>query len=135
MATAQPARTRRRHQARPGRSTLVAPRLELLSGPSAGQVELPVWLFWSGRDRSFDLGDADERAWLYETVLREAARPDDLMAYLNGDVLVSIWPEIRMRLPEGVRLAWEAKHPQLRVGAKVAREGGAVVSGPAASVA
>ena len=135
MATVQPAETRRRHQARPGRSTLVAPRLELLSGPSAGQVELPVWLFWSGRDRSFDLGDADERAWLYETVLREAGRPDDLMAYLNGDVLVGIWPEIRMRLPEGVRLAWEAKHPQLRVGAKADREGGAVDSASATSAA
>jgi hypothetical protein len=129
MATAQPAVTRRRHQARPGRSALVAPRLELLSGPAAGKVELPVWLFWSGRDRSFDLGNADERAWLYEIVLREAGRPDDLMVYLNADVLVRTWPEIRMRLPEGVRLAWEEKHPQLRTDAK----GSAIV--PAASAA
>ena len=135
MATTQPAPTRRRHQARPGRSALVAPRLELLSGPSTGTVELPVWLFWSGRDRSFDLGNADQRAWLYETVLREAARPDDLMVYLNADLLVSVWPEIRLRLPEGVRLAWEDKHPQLRAGAKAGREGGAVIPGPAASAA
>jgi hypothetical protein len=122
-------------QARPGRRTLVAPRLELLSGPSTGKVELPVWLFWSGHDRSFDLGNADQRAWLYETVLREAARPDDLMVHLNAHVLVSVWPEIRLRLPEGVRLAWEYKHPQLRAGANAGREGGAVTPGPAASAA
>src|ERR1017187_2822351 len=131
MATTQPALTR--HQARPGRRTLVAPRLELLSGPSTGEVELPVWLFWSGPDRSFDLGNADERAWLYETVLREAGRPDDLILHLNEGVVASVWPEIRLRLPEGVRLAWEDKPPQLRAGAKAGREGGAVIPGPAAS--
>jgi hypothetical protein len=119
MATTQPAAARRQYQARPGRRALVAPRLELLGGPAAGKVELPVWLFWSSRDRSFDLGNADERAWLYEIVLREAARPDDLMAHLNADVLVRIWPEIRRRLPAGVRLAWEEKHPQLRAGTAV----------------
>lgn len=130
MATAQPVVTRRPHQARPGRSALVAPRLELLGGPAVGKVELPIWLFWSGRDRSFDLGNADERAWLYEIVLREAGRPDDLMTCLNAKVLVRIWPEIRMRLPEGVRLAWEEKHPQLRTGV---REG--AIAPPAASAA
>jgi hypothetical protein len=137
MAATQPATARRRYQARPGRSTLVAPRLELLSGPSSGQVELPVWLFWSGRDRGFDLGDADQRAWLYETVLREAGHPDDLMAFLNGDVLVRIWPEIRMRLPKGVRLAWEDRHPQLGASAKAGtgREGSAAASGSATSAA
>jgi hypothetical protein len=57
------------------------------------------------------------------------------MVYLNADLLVSVWPEIRLRLPEGVRLAWEDKHPQLRAGAKAGREGGAVIPGPAASAA
>lgn len=137
MATVQPAATRRRHQARPGRSALVAPRLELLSGPAAGPVELPVWLYWSGRDRSFDLDDADERAWLYEIVLREAGRPHDLMAYLNADVLISVWPQIRARLPEGVRLAWEEKHPQLHADAEGSADvkNSTAVRGPAAGTA
>jgi hypothetical protein len=49
---------------------------------------------------------------LYETVLREATRPGDLAAYLDGSVLVRIWP--RLFLPRGVRRAWEDAHPVLR---------------------
>src|SRR6266536_2934330 len=72
MGTAQPSVARSRHQARPGRRALVARHLDALRGPDTGQVELPVRLFWSSPDRCFDLGDDDQRAWLYETVLRHA---------------------------------------------------------------
>jgi hypothetical protein len=50
--------------------------------------------------------------WLYQIVLREASLPDDLASYLNGDTLVTLWPDLR--LPKGVRRAWEEHHPSLR---------------------
>ena len=50
--------------------------------------------------------------WLYQTVLREASQPDDLTSYLNGDTLVTLWPDLR--LPKGIRRAWEEHHPSLR---------------------
>ena len=48
------------------------------------------------------------RQWLYQTVLREAARPEDLATYLDGDTLVAPWPDLF--LPKGVRQAWEDQH-------------------------
>jgi hypothetical protein len=45
-------------------------------------------------------------------VLREAARPSDLTDYLNRGILISLWPDLR--LPAGVRRAWEELHPVLR---------------------
>jgi hypothetical protein len=71
-----------------------------------------LWLFWSSPDHAFDLGDRDMRLWLYQTVLREASRPEDLAAYLDGGTLIALWPDLY--LPEGVRQAWEDKHPALR---------------------
>ena len=49
---------------------------------------------------------------MYEAVLREASRPDDLASYLNGEVLAAVWPELY--LPKGLRRAWEDRHPALR---------------------
>ncbi|MGH3280156.1 MAG: hypothetical protein ACRDNW_13600 [Trebonia sp.] len=34
-------------------------------------------------------------------MLREASRPEDLTAYLNGEILVELWQDLR--LPKGVR--------------------------------
>jgi hypothetical protein len=101
-----------RHLARPGRRALVAADLAALHGPAGGVVELPLRLFWSLPDHRFDLGDPDTRRWYYETVLREASRPDDLTAYLDGDTLARLWPDLF--LPKGVRRAWEEQHPSLR---------------------
>jgi hypothetical protein len=103
---------RTQHQARPGRRAIVVTDLASLRGPDHGTVELPVRLFWSSADRSFDLDTLSTRRWLYQTVLREAARPADLTDYLNRGVLVSVWPDLR--LPAGVRRAWEEMHPVLR---------------------
>ena len=52
------------------------------------------------------------RRWLYQIVLREASRPEDLTGYLDRDTLIGVWPELH--LPKGVRHAWEEHHPQLR---------------------
>lgn len=103
---------RARYQTRPGRPALVAADLAALHGPAHGTVELPLRLFWSAPDRSFDLDDPAERKLLYQTVLREASRPEDLTVYLNGDTLAGLWTELY--LPMGVRRAWEERHPALR---------------------
>jgi hypothetical protein len=88
---------------------LVADRLADLQGPVQGLVELPVWLFWYP-DRTFDLDGPGMLLWMYQIVLREASRPEDL-TYLNGERLVAVWPELY--LPKGVRQAWEDQHPEL----------------------
>jgi DNA invertase Pin-like site-specific DNA recombinase len=100
------------YPARPGRPALVIDDLADLRGPVTGLVELPLRLFWSLPDHRFDLDEPDLRRWYYETVLREATRPADLACYLDGDTLVSIWPDLY--LPKGVRRGWEERHPALR---------------------
>ncbi|HEY8042701.1 MAG TPA: hypothetical protein VIF35_00425 [Streptosporangiaceae bacterium] len=113
MATVRAAAPRRRRASRPGREVLVAASLADLRGPLHGPVELPIWLFWYP-DRTFDLDEPGMLPWMYQTVLREAARPEDL-AYLDEDTLVALWPTLF--LPKGVRQAWEEQHPALRAAA------------------
>jgi hypothetical protein len=103
------------YQSRPGCGVMVAPSLADLRGPTEGTVELPLWLFWSLPGHTFDLGDPDMRLWLYQTVLREASHLEDLTAYLDGETLTALWPELF--LPKGVRQAWEDAHPLLRAAA------------------
>jgi DNA invertase Pin-like site-specific DNA recombinase len=105
------------YQSRPGRNVLVATRLEDLSGPTAGLVELPLRLFWSGSDRVFDLDDPAARNTAYEAVLGESVEAAEL-AWLNGRKLAEVWP--RLFLPRGVRRAWEEQHPVLRAAREAA---------------
>ncbi|GGN99627.1 hypothetical protein GCM10010112_93610 [Actinoplanes lobatus] len=99
-------------QSRPGRRALVAADLSTLRGPVSGIVDLPFRLVWApppaGR---FDLDDGFDRRRMYEIVLREAVRHDELQTWLNGELLVALWP--RLYLPRGLRQAWEAAHPVL----------------------
>jgi hypothetical protein len=118
MAITQADVSRARYQSRPGRRAVVAASLADLQGPTEGTVELPIWLFWSAPGHTFDLGDRDMRRWLYQTVLREASRREDLTTYLDGDTLIALWPELY--LPKGVRQAWEEQHPALRAAAAAA---------------
>ena len=99
------------HLARPGRRAVVAADLDDLRGPVAGTAELPLRLFWSASDRTFDLDDPPVLRSMYEKVLREAITADELAAYLNGDVLVAVWPDLF--LPKDLRRAWEQAHPVL----------------------
>jgi len=119
MVTTQPDVSRPRYESRPGRHAVVAASLADLRGPAEGIVELPIWLYWSSPDHTFDLGDPDMRRWLYQIVLREASRLEDLTAYLDGDTLVALWPDLY--LPKGVRQAWEDRHPVLRAAAAAPR--------------
>jgi hypothetical protein len=101
-----------RYPSRPGRAVLVAADLADLQGPGGGTVELPLRLFWSAPDRRFDLSDPDELRSMYEKVLREAIRAEDLTGFLNGSTLLAVWPDLF--LPRDVRRAWEDRHPVLR---------------------
>jgi hypothetical protein len=49
---------------------------------------------------------------MYQTVLGEAARPEDLTSHLDRDTLIAVWPDLH--LPKGVRQAWEEHHRVLR---------------------
>ncbi|SCF19113.1 hypothetical protein [Micromonospora mirobrigensis] len=97
--------------ARPGRPAVVARTLAELAGPTDGLVELPVRLMWSS-ERTFDLADPDDLLWMYENVLRETTRAEDLRQLVNGRLLGRVWP--MLNLPRGVRQAWEREHPALR---------------------
>src|SRR5580704_6830856 len=101
MAADSAIAVRTRHHARPGRRAIVVWDLASLRGPSQGLIELPLRLFWSGPDRTFDLDQPDMREWLYQIVLREASTPEDLTGFLNRDLLISLWPA--MWLPPGIR--------------------------------
>ncbi len=118
MVTMPAGVSRAQYQSRPGRLAVVAASLADLKGPTEGIVELPLWLFWSSPDRMFDLSQPFMLRSMYETVLGEASRPEDLAAYLDGDTLISLWPELF--LPKGVRQAWEDSHPVLRAAAVTA---------------
>ena len=115
MSTVRPAAIRTQHQARPGRRAIVITDLADLRGPASGSLQLPLWLYWSGESPAFDLADPFMLRWLYQTVLREATRPEDLASYLNKDVLVATWPGLH--LPAGIRQAWQERHPALRTAA------------------
>jgi hypothetical protein len=95
---------------------LVAGTLSELSGPTTGLVELPLRLWW-GPQRAFDLDEPTMLAWMYENVLREAIRVDELRTYLDGPTLVRVWPELN--LPRGVRAAWEVRHARLRAASRL----------------
>ena len=87
MDAVRVAAVRTPYRARPGRSVLVVTSLDDLHGPAEGVVELPIWLFWSCPDHTFDLSKPFMLRSMYETVLREAGRPEDLTTFLNGDTL------------------------------------------------
>jgi hypothetical protein len=61
-----------------------------LAGPVTGVIRLPVRLDWSERTE-FHLDDPAERNVMYERVIREATRVDDLRSYLNEQVLRQVW--------------------------------------------
>ncbi|MET9337525.1 hypothetical protein [Nonomuraea sp. NPDC003804] len=84
--------------------------LEELAGPTTGVVELPTHLDWS-EQRVYDVDDDAQLGLMYERVIREAARVEDLRAYVNASILIRIWP--RLYLPVQVRQAWEARFRDL----------------------
>jgi hypothetical protein len=90
---------------------LVPGSLAELKGPKSGVVELPITLYWSGRDPKFNLDDHYEAIRMYLAVLDAARSVDDLATYLNGDILAGLWPDLH--LTRAVRAPWEARFKEL----------------------
>lgn len=86
-------------------------RLEFLTGPTGGTVELPRHLSWSGSHR-YDLDRRGRGMDLYRELILEATKPSDLYTYLNESILKHLWDE--MWLPTHVRSRWETRFPELK---------------------
>jgi hypothetical protein len=86
--------------------------LKDLRGPASGVVELPVRLYWSAGSRSFDLTSPHEAADYCEAVLDAASSREDLIRYLDADLLIQVWPILGMSRVK--RAAWENQFPVLR---------------------
>ncbi|MGW4685541.1 hypothetical protein ACWEPM_11625 [Streptomyces sp. NPDC004244] len=82
-----------------------------LAGPARGVVELPLHVAWSGL-RTYDLDRPRQRMSLYRTVLAEGQH-DDLVALLDGDLLIEQWPVLRTLVSRHVRQVWEERFPRL----------------------
>jgi hypothetical protein len=89
---------------------VVPARLGALSGPTAGVVDLPRHLKWSGNPR-YDLDQPGRIADMYRTVLNEAATPADLHLFLDRSTLIALWPTMWLPLP--LRQKWEKQFPEL----------------------
>jgi hypothetical protein len=96
------------------RPHVVPESLEELAGPTSGEVLLPTRLDW-GPERSYRLDVTADTRLLYERVIREALRVEDLRAYLNRDLLVQLWPDLF--LPLQLRALWEQAFPLPRLAA------------------
>lgn len=68
-------------------------------------VELPVRVAWSGQ-RVFDLDNESDRHSMYALLLAEARRRD-LECFVDGDLLVQMWPRLRPLLGPHARREWE----------------------------
>jgi hypothetical protein len=93
-----------------GRPYTVPESLEELTGPTSGVVELPLRLDWSEQGR-YDLSDPRQRNLMYEVVIRESMRVEDLRTYLDGRTLRRVWRQLW--LPRKVRGLWESRFTDL----------------------
>ncbi len=85
------------------RPLVVPSSLDELDGPTErGVVTLPTHLAWSGH-RTYDLDDDHERRRVYEIVLREGDRHDQLR-FIDVDHLTNDFP--LLFLPEAIEVAW-----------------------------
>ncbi|MGH3490134.1 MAG: helix-turn-helix transcriptional regulator [Actinopolymorphaceae bacterium] len=89
---------------RAGRLLPVPTRLpRLLLEDAFAHVQLPLHLNWSTPERTYDMADRQERARVYEIVLREGTA-NDILTYIDGALLLDLWPDLI--LPTHVRQAW-----------------------------
>ena len=88
--------------------------LDDLAGPSHGTVQLPLHIAWSGLT-AFDVDRPKRCASMYHIVLTEGQH-DDLITYINRQLLVSHWPVVRRLLGRVVRDVWESAFPELNKG-------------------
>ncbi|MEW1755303.1 transcriptional regulator [Streptomyces cyaneofuscatus] len=89
-----------------------------LVGPRQGAVSLPLHLAWSGL-REFDLDQPRLRMSYYRIVLAEGMH-DDLVDYLDRDLLVAMWPTLRTLISRDLRDVWESAFHELALSARAA---------------
>ncbi len=89
-----------------------------LAGPSHGIVSLPLRLVWSGLTQ-FDLDQPRLRMSYYRIVLAEGMH-DDLVDYLNRDLLLALWPTLRTLISHDIRDVWEKVFDELALIARAA---------------
>ncbi|MFJ7492648.1 transcriptional regulator [Streptomyces sp. NPDC097727] len=92
--------------------------LSELAGPKHGPVHLPLHLAWSGLT-TFDLDRPRLRMSYYRIVLAEGQH-DDLVQYLDQDLLVGLWPTLRTLVSRDVREVWESAFDELADSARAA---------------
>jgi hypothetical protein len=85
--------------------------IDELTGPTSGQVALPLHIAWSGM-RTYDLDRPRQRMSLYRVVLAEGQR-DDLVSFLDADLLLKQWPALRTLVSRHIRTVWEEAFPEL----------------------
>ncbi|MFI5888207.1 hypothetical protein [Streptomyces sp. NPDC051554] len=85
--------------------------LEELAGPGDGTVDLSLHVVWSGRS-SFPPEYPKARMSLYRTVLAEGQR-EDVLSFLDRDLLVEQWPVLRRLVSRFLREVWEDAFPEL----------------------
>lgn len=83
--------------------------LDELQGPRTGVIELPHRVFWQ-HDTRFDLTTFGGARTAYQELLAEGQKKD-LVQFLNRELLVRIWPQLR--LDPRVRELWESRFPEL----------------------
>lgn len=86
-------------------------RLDELTGPAHGTVDLPLHIAWSGL-RAYDLDRPRQRMSLYRTVLAEGQRRD-LVAFLDRELLLAQWPALRTLVSRHIREVWEDAFSEL----------------------
>ncbi|MET9926395.1 MULTISPECIES: transcriptional regulator [unclassified Streptomyces] len=89
-----------------------------LAGPSHGTVSLPLHLAWSGLTQ-FDLDQPRLRMSYYRIVLAEGMH-DDLVDYLNRNLLLALWPTLRTLISRDIRDVWESTFDELALSARAA---------------
>ncbi|MDT5041486.1 MAG: hypothetical protein QOE51_2471 [Actinoplanes sp.] len=94
-----------------GASRCIPESLAELAGPDRGQVSLPVRLAWSG-PISFDVSDHKERLTLYRTLL-DCGQREDIVRYVNAELLQLDWPRIRRLTGRRLVSLWEQRLPEL----------------------
>lgn len=91
--------------------------LDQLTGPDHGTVQLPLHIAWSGLT-AFDVDRPALCTSMYQIVLTEGLR-EDLIAYVNRQLLVNQWPTLRTVLSAPIRRVWESAFPELNNGLPV----------------
>jgi hypothetical protein len=73
--------------------------------PASGRVTLPLHIWWSEPERSFDLSRTEDLRRVYGLVLAEGTE-EDVLHFIDPTILIAIWSDLL--LPTYVERAWEA---------------------------